>query len=159
MKNKISLLLLAVFAMVLFYSCSTAHKVQGVQLNGLWTLDKVTIEGSESTDQLKTTLFNDVSSICLENSVWNLPANGQGSYTVSSTLPGCNAGARQIYWSVKNNNGNSYFQFKKIDADVKPKDVTEGYQMQIRSITNNQMELQSPVENDNLTIIYHFSKK
>ena len=159
MKMKVFMLLLPVFVMVLFSGCFTAHKVQGVQLNGSWILNKVTIEGSQSTDQLKTTLFNDVSSICLENSVWNLPANSQGSYTVSSTAPGCNAGVRQIYWSVKNNNGTSYFQFKRIEPGVKPKDVAEGYQMQIRSITDNQMDLQSPVANDNLTIIYHFSKQ
>ncbi len=155
---KILIYLLPVFVLTIFTGCFSAHKVQGVQLNGSWTLNKITVEGSESTDQLKTTLFNDVSSVCLENSVWNLPANGQGSYTVSSTAPGCNAGARQIYWSVKNNNGTAYFQFKRIEPGIKPKDVAEGYQMQIRSVTNNQMELESPVGSENMTIIYHFSK-
>ena len=142
-------------------SCFSAHKIQGVNLNGKWLLDSVKVEGSDTNYKFKTTVFNDVSSECLNGSVWNLFNNGNGYYTVQASLPDCRQGERQIYWSVRNDNGVNCFQFKKLDNSTRPKNIEEGYRMEISSVTDNTLVLRSPANVDNQTvyIVYSFTRQ
>ena len=142
-------------------SCSSAHKIQGVNLNGKWLLNNVKRSDLDTNLRFKTTVFDDVYSECLNGSVWNLYNNGSGSYTVQSGLPDCREGERQIYWSIRNDNGINYFQFKKLDNSAKPKNIGEGYRLEISSVTDNTLVLRSPVNVLNQTgyIVYSFAKQ
>ena len=143
------------------YSCSAAHKIQGVNLNGNWLLTSVNVEGGATNNKFKTTLFNDVPSECLNNSTWSLMNSGNGSYTIQAGLPACTPGARPIYWSVRNENGVNYFQFKQLESSTKPKNVQEGYRMEVTSATDSTLVLRSPanVENQTVYVVYNFTRQ
>lgn len=153
----------AISIFVLLLASCSVHKVQGVNLNGTWTLNNVSIEGYDSTSSsnYKITLLDDVPLNCFNGSVWNLTNSGNGSYTIQSNDSLCQSGARQIYWSTPSSNGVNYFQVKRLQNGEKPKDVGEGYRMEITSATNNAFTLRAPanIGNQTANIIYSFSKQ
>lgn len=147
--------LLLAFGFLFMASCST-HKVQGVNLNGKWTLNSIsTTEGGK----FKITVFNDIPSSCLVGSTWELTNSGYGTYTIQEGSE-CTAGTTEIYWSTPEQNGIKYFQFKIVPKGEKPKNVETGYKMEISSASDNAMILRSPtmVEEKTVTVIYSFTK-
>lgn len=158
MKN----LTVTLFIGFLFASCSV-HKIQGVNLNGKWTLNSVTAEGVDSStlNDYKITIMNDVTSTCFDGSVWNLPNSGNGSYTIQSTNADCMSGVRQIYWSTISDNGVNYLQVKRLLNGQRPADVAEGYRMEITSATNNSFTLRAPtaVNNQAVNLVYSFTRQ
>ncbi len=154
-------LFIPLIACILFASCSV-HKIQGVNLNGKWTLNSVTIEGVDSSaiNNYKITLLNDVSLSCFNRSTWDMPNSGNGTYTIQSTSADCMPGVRQIYWSTSSDNNINYLQIKRLTNGQKPADVAEGYRMEITSVTNNSFTLRAPttVDNQARNIVYSFSR-
>ena len=157
--KKWSLIIAALFA-TFFFSCSSGHKISGINLNGNWVLNSITFDGLPQDTKFTATVFDDVPYSCFNGSTWSFPNNGNGSYTINSSDATCNAGTRNIYWSVVNNSGTNYLQFKILNGAAAKK-VTSGYQMQITSVTATSMVLSSPVdfEGKSISIIYGFSKQ
>lgn len=155
---KSNLLILVVACMLASLSSCTAHKVQGVNLNGTYTLTNVSSEGTSGN--YRTTVFGDVPASCLNGSVWNLPNNGKGSYTISDSSAECIAGTRQIYWSLRSDNGINYFQFKKLDSGAQAKDIQEGYRLELTQTSADGFTLRAPIEGTtSSTIVYTFTKQ
>ena len=127
---------------------------------GTWTLNNIHFEGMPDNTKFKATVFDDVPYTCLQNSQWNLPSNGKGSYVVNSSAADCIAGERFIFWSIEKSGDIQYFQFKRVDGGVKPKSVTTGYRMEVGSLTETTMQLRSPLNFEGRTvyIVYDFSK-
>jgi len=159
MKRIISALSIC-FITVLLFSCSSTHKVQGVNLNGSWVLNTVNIEGVNNPSDYKITAFDDVNANCLVGSVWFLTQSGNATYTVQQT-DDCPGGARPIFWSVRDDNGVKYFQFKRIDNGAKPKSVNEGYRLELTNVTNDGFTLREPTQigNNNAYVVYNFTKQ
>lgn len=152
-----------ILGIAVFAACSSSKGNAGASRSaytGNWTLNNISFDGISSSTKFKATVFDDVAYSCLQGSSWSLPNNGQGSYTVNSSGPECASGLRQIYWSLQKDGSQQYFQFKRLDGDVKAKNVTAGYRMEVTSIGDNNMQLRSPVnfEGRTIYIIYDFSR-
>ena len=145
----------------ILFSCSSGHKISGVNLNGNWILNNVSFDGLPANTKFTATVFDDVPYTCLQGSVWNLPNNGNGSYTISAPGNDCSAGTRNIYWSVTSINGVANLQFKRTDNGAKPKSITEGYRMEVSDNSATSMTLRAPVDFEGKTvyIVYSFSKQ
>jgi len=143
---------------VLLFSCS-AHKVQGVNLNGSWVLNSVNIEGVSNPSDYKITAFDDVNANCLVGSTWFLTQSGNATYTVQQSAD-CPGGARPIFWSLRDDNGVKYFQFKHIDS-AKARNVTEGYRLELTNVTNSGFTLREPTQlgNNSAYLVYNFTKQ
>lgn len=163
--KKMSYLSTAVFIVCigLLAACSPSKVASpdggNVNLRGTWTVSNIDLDGV-SKSGFKVTVFDDAPYTCFVGSQWNLVPNGNGSYTVPSGGTDCSAGERKIYWSVQTVSGTKYFQFKKLYEGEKPKNVTDGYRLQLRSLTANSMVLQSAVDFEGKTVYinYQFSR-
>jgi hypothetical protein len=159
MKNLFLLLLLGIAFIIAASSCSSSHKVQGKNINGNWTLRSVNVEGATVTPNTKITLFDDVSYNCFQGSAWNLPANGNGSYSIAQGTD-CSAGDRSIVWSISKVNDVDYLQFKRVAGGVKAKTVDVGYKMEVNTVTDSTMTLRAPLDVNGRTgyLVYRFAK-
>lgn len=126
-----------------------------VNLRGTWTVSNIDVDGVSKTG-FKVTVFDDAPYTCFVGSQWTLVPNGNGTYTVPGGGADCSAGERKIYWSVQNVSGTKYFQFKKLYAGEKPKNVADGYRLQLRSLTANSMQLQSAVDFEGKTVYINY---
>jgi hypothetical protein len=147
----------------MFTACSTTKGVLGTDrkgVKGTWTLNNIRFDGISANTKFKATVFDDVTYTCLQNSTWDLPNSGKGSYTITDGGADCAAGQRFILWSLQKDGDIQYFQFKHVDGGVKPKNVTTGYRMEITSLSDNTMQLRSPVsfEGKTIYIVYDFSR-
>lgn len=129
--------------------------------SGTWVLNNIHFEGMPAGAKFKATVFDDVTYTCLQGSQWNLPASGKGSYVVNSGGADCVPGERFIFWSTEKVNDVQYFQFKRVDGGVKPKNVTTGYRMEVSGLNETAMQLRAPInfEGTNVYIVYDFSKQ
>lgn len=159
MKNLFLLLLLGIAFIIAASSCSSSHKIQGVNVNGNWTLKSVNVEGITTTPNTRITLFDDVSVNCFQGSAWSLPANGNGSYSIANGAD-CSAGDRSIVWSTTKVNNADYIQFKRIAGGDKAKNVDAGYRMEVNTVTDSTMTLRAPFELNGRTgyLVYRFAK-
>ena len=120
MKKQFIALLMA--TAVIFTACSTtSHTINKVNLNGNYTVTDVRVEGVNTASsthketfndagntsatiltkvKLETTVFDDVTPNCFTGSLWKLPHNGYGTYTIQDNGD-CYAGVRNIVWSVR----------------------------------------------------------
>ena len=144
---------------ICLFSCS-AHKLQGTNLNGSWILSNVNIEGVNNPSSYKITAFDDVNANCLTGSVWFLTQSGNATYTVQQSGD-CTGGARPIFWSLSDQNGVKYFQFKHIDNGAKARKVAEGYKLELSNVTSSGFTLREPTQIDNNTayVVYNFTKQ
>lgn len=142
----------------ILFSCS-AHKVQGTNLNGTWMLNNVNIEGISNPTSYTVTAFDDVSANCLVGSVWFLTQSGNATYTVQPS-DSCPGGARPIFWSLREDNGARYFQFKHIEG-TKARKVKEGYRLELTNVTDNGFTLREPTQigGSNAYVVYNFMKQ
>jgi hypothetical protein len=154
---------LLVLGFITLSSCTSPSKVTGpngdaVELKGNWMVNDINIEGA-SKGSLKVSVFDEALYSCFIGSQWTFVQNGNGSYSIAAN-DNCSAVQRKIFWSVQSANGVQYFQFKKINEGEKAKQVTDGYKLQIKSLQNNAMVLQSAVDFEGKTIYidYNFSK-
>ena len=138
-------------------ACSTTKSLVGAQngpINGNWVLTNVGYEGLVAG--AVQTVFDQAPPAAFVNSTWALSNSGNGSYTLS------NGTTQNIFWSYNNQDkANPTFQFKKIFAGEKPKNVAEGYQLNVAQADNTSMTLKSPIANGGRTayVVYTFSKR
>lgn len=144
---------------ILLFSCS-AHKVQGTNLNGSWVLNSVTLDGVKNGANYKVTAFDDVNANCLTGSIWFLTQSGNATYTVQESAD-CAAGARPIFWSLRDENGVKYFQFKHIGDGIKAKKVTDGYKLELTNVTQTGFTLREAtiIDNASAYVVYNFTKQ
>ena len=148
-----------------FFSCTSSKKttasVSRDELKGTWQLDNITYEGLPEGQKVKLTLLDEGTEACLKGSMWVLPNNGNGSYTINSTDAGCSPGERNIVWSYRVENDQPVFQYKRLPGGVKAKDVVEGYKFTIVGAAGGSLNLRSNVnfEGNNISINYLFSKR
>lgn len=123
------LVLLSFFAV----SCATQQGVTQTinkpAVKGNWVMSDIRVEGLP--DNTKVTIFDEAVYKCFIGSQWVLPDNGMGSYTLSSTTEGCSPATQNIIWSLNKQGGVTMFQFKKLYGGVKPKNVAEGYRVEV----------------------------
>jgi hypothetical protein len=134
-------------------STSSASNVSRGKFVGTWNLTNVSYDGL--VPNAVQNVFDQAPPSAFVGSVWKLTNSGNGIYTLAS-------GASQtIFWSVYNQAGvGTQFQFKKLYEGDKAKNVQEGYRLNIASINDATMTLQSPVAVGNSTgyVIYNFTK-
>ena len=153
---------LTLFMLGTLISCGTSAVVKEANdtMKGDWVLTSISYPGNESA--LKVTLFNDVSSECLENSRWNfISRNHTGSYIPSGMT--CGNDTRFFRWSVQEVNseaGNYDFMLKPTDADYKS--VSDrGFRIDIKNLDQNQMVWEQTItfEGEPFTIRMNFNKQ
>ncbi|SIS70698.1 Lipocalin-like domain-containing protein [Zobellia uliginosa] len=158
---KNSVLMLALALVVASCSLSKEVREQRKTINGTWLLEDVGYEGDGGS--FKSMLFNDANGFCFEGSKWSfLENNSTGSYTIPTSNSICPGGARNIRWSVlENENGNDKLQFKFIDEKKKDLYGRTGYRLEILSLSDSQMRLKSDVNVDGspVSVIYNFVKQ
>lgn len=156
MKKVINSILFLAIAF-LITSCSSSKSASGLKattgnLKGTWTVSNIS---TDLPDTLKVTeVFDEAPYQDFTGSTWNLTRNGKGSFTLS------NGTKEDIYWSIYGNGDNAQLQFKKLNG-MKPKNVDEGYRLQLMNISSNGFIARSPVDLDNGKtgyITYTFSK-
>lgn len=157
--KKIALML---FMLSILVSCGTSAVVKeaNATMKGDWVLNSITYPGNETA--LKVTLFNDVSSECLENSRWNFISNNHtGSYVPFGM--NCGNDPRFFRWSIKEVNaaaGNYDFMLKPTDADFKSA-TDEGFRINLTNLDENQMVWEQTItfEGEPFTIRMNFIKQ
>lgn len=161
MKNKGMLSVTALGLVILLMSaCSTSRVAnpdggKNVKIAGTWTVQNVDIEGISKTG-FKVTVFDDAPYTCFVGSQWNLVANGNGSYSLPGG-EGCSGGERTIFWGVQTENGIPTFMFKKMPGGVKPKNITDGYKMAVKSVSSNSLVLQDDVYFEGKTVYINYT--
>jgi hypothetical protein len=133
---------------------STAQSISKGSVKGNWIVTEIRFEGIPAHS--KVTIFDQASFGCFKGSQWVLPSNANGSYTLSSTEDGCSTATQPIVWSLYKQNGVDMFQFKKVGTGQKAKNVTDGYRVEISSLSNTTMEWKAAVNYEDKTgaIIY-----
>ncbi|MBK0383396.1 hypothetical protein I5M32_10525 [Pedobacter sp. SD-b] len=129
------------------------NKVSKGTISGTWVVNNVSLEGFPDGYEVKN-VFDIAPYQDFNGSTWKL----YGGYSGMITLP--NGVNQEIYWSLINDGITPIFQFKKIDAGEKAKNVSEGYQLQIASASKTNLVLKTPFKllNGNMAyIVYNFS--
>lgn len=179
MKQKFSIFSFALALSIFLLSCgSTSHTVQGVNLNGSYVLNNVTINGISGGSVTQTNagnstatvthnvkinslIFDDAAPDCFKGSTWVLPHNGYGSYTINGSSD-CGNGQRGIIWSVRTDqNKQKIFQLKVLNG-AKAKTVTAGYLLDLTNVTANGFSLTEPItasDGSKGTVTFDFVKQ
>ncbi|MBC7654320.1 MAG: hypothetical protein H7098_07590 [Oligoflexus sp.] len=154
-----SILFLGVIALIIT-SCSSkkggmmnSSKVSKGTISGTWVINNVSLEGFPQGYQVKN-VFDMAPYQDFNGSTWKLYGGYGGMITLT------NGTTQEIYWSLINDGINPIFQFKKIGADEKAKNVSEGYQLQIADATKTNLTLKTPFKllNGNMAyVVYNFS--
>lgn len=157
----LTLAVLCLVAAVFAISCKsqkgatdTAQSASKGSVKGNWVITDISFDGIPRGS--KVTVFDEASYNCFKGSQWILPSNNNGSYTLSSTEDGCSTATQAIVWAIYKQGGVDMFQFKKVGAGVKAKNVTEGYRVEISSLSNTSMVWRAAVNFEGKTayIIY-----
>lgn len=157
----LTLAVLCLMASVFAISCKTQSGATTTEqsaskgsVKGNWVVTDINFEGIPRGS--KVTVFDEASFNCFKGSQWLLPSNNNGSYTLSSTEDGCSTATQSIIWSIYKQGGVDMFQFKKVGGGVKAKNVTDGYRVEISSLTNTTMVWRAAVNFEDKTayIVY-----
>ncbi|GGW21776.1 lipocalin family protein [Arenibacter certesii] len=157
-KKSLFVLLLAVG---LLSSCSVSKSAMKDRktIDGYWLLKSVTYTGAQGN--FKSQLFNDAPSNCFEGSSWYFRNNNStGSYVLANSAD-CGPEERFIRWSILERDGmNSQLQFKFVDDRYKDISGSQGYRLDIASLSESRMRLESKVsvEGTPVTVVYEFIK-
>jgi len=131
------------FAILIFAACSSqrnaavSNKVSKGAISGTWTVNDVRLEGFPSGYAVKNA-FDLAPYQDFVGSTWTLYGGYGGSIALTNGIN------QEIYWSIINDGMNPTFQFKKINAGDKAKDVREGYQLEVAEATKTSLILRSP---------------
>ncbi|QAR31770.1 hypothetical protein EQP59_10660 [Ornithobacterium rhinotracheale] len=151
--------LLSMLSVAFFASCSptqNAAKQSAKDFRGDWTLTSVTPR--EASIQI-TNLFNQAPQSCFVGSSWHLVANNNsGNYVFNSVS--CPSESNKISWHMTNEDGTTYFWFKRILPGEKAKNVLTGYKLKVEDLSDYQAHLSQevPVGGEKTTIDYYFTK-
>lgn len=118
---------------------STNYKVSKSAVSGTWTVSDVSLEGFPS-DYKITNAFGMAPYQDFVGSTWKLYGGNSGYITLA------NGTSQNIYWSVLNDGVTPVFQFKKVDAGEKARNVVEGYKMNIDAASKNSLTISSPFQ-------------
>ncbi len=159
--KKISLAIALLFvSVIVFESCSPktstgATAVKRGNVTGNWILNNISFDGVP--DVAVKGLFGENSYRCFVGSTWSLTNSGNGTYSLP-TSANCSAKTQDIFWS--SSASDETFQFKKLDAGEKARNVTDGYRLILASGNDNMLTLKSPVEYSGRTayVILNFVK-
>ena len=140
-KSILSILSFCLVALIVT-SCASKNgvsnhvKVSKSALTGTWTVSDVSLEGFPSGYKVANA-FGMAPYKDFVGSTWKL----YGGYSGFITLP--NGTTQNIYWSLMKDGITPVFQFKKVDAGEKAREVTEGYRMKIDAASKNSLVLSS----------------
>uniref|UniRef100_UPI0039A531B9 hypothetical protein n=1 Tax=Ornithobacterium rhinotracheale TaxID=28251 RepID=UPI0039A531B9 len=146
-------------AVSLFTACSTTQKVAKQaekEFRGDWTLTSVAPR--QAGIQI-TNLFNQAPQKCFTGSNWHLVANNHsGNYSFQNTA--CDSEPTKINWHMTQEDGTTYFWFKRIATGEKAKNVYTGYKLKVEDLSDYQAHLSQevPVGGEKTTIDYYFTK-
>lgn len=129
-------------AMFILISCEGSKAVikEEVLMRGDWTISNVSISGINE-NLVKVTVLDEAEAKCFEGSNWHfVQNNASGNYQLNGG-GNCPSGGANIKWFVTDENGQKYFNFKKVYQGEKPKNVLDGYKMRISSNTGNTIVL------------------
>lgn len=133
-------------------------------LKGRWVLNSVDREDIPATYTVKN-IFDEAPVDCFIGSEWNLPGgNYQGSISFNASGTLCADGAvRTIVWTVydiPNDDLHPQFQFKKLYAGERAKNVTTGYRMDLSYSDGQSLVMRMPIPLDNGTgnLVFNFSR-
>jgi hypothetical protein len=121
-------------------------------MSGTWTISDIQVDLPASFKV--TDVFDEAPYEDFKGSTWDLVRNGKGSFTLS------NGTKEDIYWSLYGKGDNTQFQFKKLKG-MKPKNVADGYRLQLGPVSSDHFTAKSPVDlGDGNTgyITYTFTK-
>jgi hypothetical protein len=142
-KSILSILSLCLVALILTSCASkngaTNYKVSKSTISGTWTVSDVSLEGFPADYQV-TNAFGMAPYKDFIGSTWQL----YGGYSGYITL--ANGTTQNIYWSLLNDGATPVFQFKKVDAGEKARNVTEGYRLNVDATSKNSLTLSSPFQ-------------
>jgi hypothetical protein len=124
-------------------------------VSGNWVLTNITFENIPEV--AVKSFLGENSYKCFVGSTWNLTNSGNGTYDLPSSAS-CGAKTQNIFWSVST--ADETFQFKKIEAGEKPKNVTDGYRLMLSSANNSNMVIKSPIEygSGSAYVVLNFTK-
>ena len=150
------------FVAVLLAACGPSKTAKEARktFNGKWTLTSVTYPNSSG--EFDVTLLNDANASCFENSTWNFVSNNnRGAYSVQGT--NCSQGQRYFIWSIDEENtpeGIYDFLLKPTDEDYNSTTGNQGFRMNLKSLSENQMVWEQSVmlEGSPFVIRMNFSK-
>ncbi len=155
-------LLVILTVALLMASCGPSKTAREARktFDGGWTLDSVTYP--ENLGTFNVTLLNDASANCFEGSTWDFVSNNnRGTYRVQGT--DCDGGQRNFIWSVDEENtpdGVYDFLLKPTDEDYKSTTGNQGFRLNLKSLSGNQMVWEQTVTLDGepFVIQMNFSK-
>lgn len=145
MKKSILSTLSICLALFIFASCSSktagtsSYKVSKSTVSGTWTVTDVSLEGFPADYQV-TNAFGMAPYKDFVGSTWKLYGGNSGYIALT------NGTTQNIYWSVLNDGVTPIFQFKKVDAGEKAKNVVEGYRMSIDAASKSSLTISSPFQ-------------
>jgi hypothetical protein len=138
--------ILIVIAGFFIIACGTAKTATGDDFQkkdfaGNWTITDIQADVPEG--YRISNIFDEAPYKDFQSSAWTLDRNGFGNFTLK------NGKTQQIYWSLYKQDTTAMFQFKKIAAGEKPKNIDDGYRLEINNKINNSFILQMPVPVNN----------
>jgi hypothetical protein len=124
-------------------------------VSGNWILTNITFENIPEV--AVKSFLGENSYKCFVGSTWNLTNSGNGTYDLPSSTS-CDAKTQNIFWSVST--ADETFQFKKVNAGEKPKNITDGYRLMLSSANNSSMTIKSPIEygSGSAYVVLNFTK-
>ncbi len=157
-KNFIYLSLITLF---MVSSCTNTKVLADNEklMRGDWLVTNVSVEGINQS-YVDVTVFDEANSKCYEGSAWHLVQNNAtGNYTFNAGAD-CPSGTTKIKWFVTEENGQMYFNFKKVYEGEKPKNVVDGYKMRVASNTGSTIVLVQDLmfEGKPISVSYTFQK-
>jgi hypothetical protein len=153
-------MLVVITAITFQTACSSSKGMQSTatrkEVKGNWMLNNITYDGLVPGEKYNIALLDEGTGDCLKGSSWVLPNNGYGSYTLTSADAGCRPGQRKIVWSYRTENGETIFQYKRLEEGEKAKNVKEGYQFKIVSADDKTLNLQQHVTSEGKMIYINY---
>jgi hypothetical protein len=157
MKKVFQLSTFIAFVLILATGCSVVNKTAGVDRSkfvGTWTVNNVGYENL--IGNAVTKVFDQAPPKAFVGSTWIFTNSGNGQYTLTDGT------MQSIFWSYNNPGGGvtPAFQFKKVYAGDKAKNVDSGYVLTIGSNDGTTMILKTPIAIGSSTgyVVYNFTK-
>jgi len=123
-------------------------------IKGNWKITKVSYPAS---DYIMVNSFQVADSKCFIGSTWNfIPNSNNGNLNLNQSGK-CSSFSSPIVWSI-DKNGN--FGLKIVEADVKSKIITQGFELKIANKTDNSFQLVDVINvgGQDKKITYQFEK-
>lgn len=149
------------FAAIFFISCNNSKVVADSEklMRGNWTVSDVSIDGINQS-YVDVKVFDEANSKCFEGSSWYLVQNNAtGNYTLNGGGD-CPSATTKVKWFITEENGQMFFNFKKVYEGEKPKNVVDGYKMRVSSNTGSTIVLAQDLmfEGKPISVNYTFQK-